>query len=377
MHEHPIRINWVMPRASLGGGTKSSRLIAEAMVRRGHDVRIAYVDAPPELPPPWRVRTFVKKYIRRRKWRTQKHHLMQSTAQLIPVPRTRIEADDLPDADVLIASWWETMEWVKDWPASKGMLVHYVRGHEVFKESMRDRVEDVYRLPCPKVTISSWLKRILADEYGFQDAEVIPNGIDWQQFDSQPRDKQPVPTVGLTYGCMKQKGAASAFEAVRLVQQEIPELCMIAFGQAPIRDDHHPPANFEFHLQPAQSLIPQLYRSTDCWLMASWSEGLGMPGLEAEACRCPLVCARSGGPEDYMEEGVNGYLVEPDEPRQMADRILKVVRQSNADWRKMSEASYRIAQAFDWDKSAAKLETYLYKQLSHPSASLMERSVTS
>jgi len=40
-----LTINWVSPRPSLAGGVKSNRLIAEAMVRRGHHVNILYVDA--------------------------------------------------------------------------------------------------------------------------------------------------------------------------------------------------------------------------------------------------------------------------------------------------------------------------------------------
>jgi hypothetical protein len=36
-----LRINWVLPRSNPGGGIKSNKLIAEAMLRRGHDVRLA------------------------------------------------------------------------------------------------------------------------------------------------------------------------------------------------------------------------------------------------------------------------------------------------------------------------------------------------
>ena len=46
-----ITINWISPRPGLAGGVKSNRLIAEAMVRRGHRVNIVYVDLPPQMPP--------------------------------------------------------------------------------------------------------------------------------------------------------------------------------------------------------------------------------------------------------------------------------------------------------------------------------------
>jgi glycosyltransferase involved in cell wall biosynthesis len=61
-------------------------------------------------------------------------------------------------------------------------------------------------------------------------------------------------------------------------------------------------------------LRPVLYRSTknvyadcDVWLFASFSEGFGLPIIEAMACRCPVVATRAGCAPDVIKEGVNGY----------------------------------------------------------------------
>src|SRR4051812_12182646 len=116
-----------MPRPNLGGGIKSSKLIAEAMVRRGHDVRIIYCNKPVAYPPIWRVRSFLKTLRHRMSAMggLRLHHLMQSTAKLIPVDKHRLEPGDVLDADVSMASWWETMEMIHTWPESKGLKVHY------------------------------------------------------------------------------------------------------------------------------------------------------------------------------------------------------------------------------------------------------------
>src|SRR5258706_3311985 len=130
----PLRINYVMPRPNLGGGIKSSKLIAEAMVRRGHDVRIIFPNKPIPLPPIWRVRSFAK-ILRHRLTPTgglRLHHLQSSTAKLIPVSKLRLDPGDVPDADVSIASWWETMEMISSWPDSSGIKVHYIRRHANF-----------------------------------------------------------------------------------------------------------------------------------------------------------------------------------------------------------------------------------------------------
>ena len=65
-----------------------------------------------------------------------------------------------------------------------------------------------------------------------------------------------------------------------------------------------------------------------------------MPGLEAAACRCPVVATRCGGPEDYVEDGVSGYLVDVGDAEAMADRIVRVLRLNDGAVRAMSEAMY-------------------------------------
>jgi glycosyltransferase involved in cell wall biosynthesis len=360
-----LRINYVMSRPSLGGGTKSTKLIAEAMVRRGHDVRIIYVNKRRPLPHPWRLRTFMKAVVSRLSGTDSltQHHLHNSSATLMPVLKLHIEADDVPDADVTIGSWWETMEWIDRLPESKGLKVHYVRGNEVFvKERDRERVRGVYRMPHLKATISVFLQKVMAQEYG-KDAVVIPNGVDKAQFQSEPRPKNAIPRVGLVIGAHRLKGAHTAFEACRIVQQALPELQVVGFGMEPLSPRQMPPANFHFHVRPSQQEIPNIYRSCDCWIVPSVSEGLAMPGLEAAACRCPVVATRCGGAEDYVQDAVNGYLVPVEDPSEMARRLKDVLMLDEAGWREMSEASYRVARTFDWDISAGILEKTLVDAL--------------
>lgn len=350
----------MLARTGLSGGIKSNRLLAEAMVRRGHEVTIAYLENGRPWPKPWRVRDFLKRMdLELQVRRGMPHHLEQSTTRLVPVKGNRVRPEDVPDADVTIGTWWETMEWIADWPESKGLKAYFVRHHEVALDGRQDRVAATYRMPALKLVIARWLQRVMAEEYGDANCVLVPNGIDWEQFDSTPRGKQSVPTVGVMYRSDPWKGMATAFEAIRLAQETVPELRVIAFGPHPVQGAH--PANFEYHLAPAQSKIPDLYRATDCWLMPSTTEGFGMPGLESAACRCPIVATRCGGPEDYVDDGHNGFLVDVGDAAGMADRILRVVRNDDIAWRAMSEASYAVARRFDWDQSAGLLEAALLK----------------
>ena len=66
------------------------------------------------------------------------------------------------------------------------------------------------------------------------------------------------------------------------------------------------------------------YNELDVFVIPSHQEGLGIVGLEAMACGCPVVATRCGGTSDYVVDGVNGYLVgfSADE---MADAIIRIL----------------------------------------------------
>lgn len=354
-----LRINFILPRPSLSGGIKSNRLIAEALVRRGHDVSILYSSVPARMPPKRRILKLIRYWVNRYKVRNkQQHHLESSIAKLLPVERRIITEVDAPDADVTIATWWETAHWIKDWPQSKGKKAYFIRGYELYGGDS-NKVKETYKLPFKKLVIANWLKRLMSEEYSDKDVTLVPNGVDWEQFNFQIRAKQVIPTIGFLYGIVALKGADTAFEAIRLVQNKIPNLRVICFGSQPIDSVQRLPDNFEYHFRPSQDVIPQLYRRTDCWILPSTIEGFGMPGLEAAACGTPIITTKCGGPEDYVKHGYNGYLVDVGDVCNMAEYIYKVVIMDSESWLQMSRRSANYVKRFDWDISAGILEQSL------------------
>ena len=357
----PLKLNWIEGRPTLSGGIKSNRLIAEAMGRRGHDVTISFL--PPALPwpKPWRFRRFMHRLKRGIGDEHFPHHLRESTVKLNQMPSRRLDPSRVPDADVTFASWWQVWSQVHAWPEAKGLKVHYVRGLETYHGN-EERVLEAYRLRGPCVVISTWLRGIVED-MGHARVAYVPNGVDWDQFDSAPRSKASRPTIGMLMGHGPAKDTPTGFEAIRILQREFPDLRVLGFGSRLIPPHMAPPDCIDFVQNPPQDRIPEMYQQADCWVIPSKSEGFGMPGIEAMACHCPIVSTKCGGPADFVREGENGYLVEISDAEAMADRIARVLRLNNDEWQRMSARSYEIAQEFDWDKSAEKLEAALYEWL--------------
>ena len=57
-------------------------------------------------------------------------------------------------------------------------------------------------------------------------------------------------------------------------------------------------------------------------------EALGLALQEALACGCPAVGTRSGGIPGLVEDGVNGFLVAPECPTALAQRVDELMQDS-------------------------------------------------
>jgi glycosyltransferase involved in cell wall biosynthesis len=54
-------------------------------------------------------------------------------------------------------------------------------------------------------------------------------------------------------------------------------------------------------------------------------EGFGITFLEAAACAKPVIGGRSGGVPDAIADGEAGFLVDPEDPRPLADRLERLI----------------------------------------------------
>jgi sugar transferase (PEP-CTERM/EpsH1 system associated) len=70
--------------------------------------------------------------------------------------------------------------------------------------------------------------------------------------------------------------------------------------------------------------VPQLLKVMDLFSLPSLSEGLPITILEAMSASLPIVAARVGALPEVVEEGVTGFLVEPQRDDLLSERILRL-----------------------------------------------------
>lgn len=268
----------------------------------------------------------------------------------------RPRPEDLPDADVLVASWWETAESAAAMPPGKGVPVHFIQDYEMFGHLPRDRVRAVYEAPLFKIVVAGWLRAKMAEAHGAS-AHVCANGVDTAIFDAPPRARQPVPTVGFLHSVAPRKTVKLALDALEIARTRIPDLKVRAFGahklQAPLPDW------VDYVHRPAQADIPGLYAACDLWLFPSRSEGFGLPILEAMACRTPVLATDAGAAPDLID-GLNGQVL-PYGPQAFVDGIEAFFARPAQDWPRISAAARATAEANDRAAASARFETLLHE----------------
>lgn len=98
--------------------------------------------------------------------------------------------------------------------------------------------------------------------------------------------------------------------------------------------------------------IEKYYMVSDIFVFASKSETQGMVLLEAMAGGCPVVAVSSGGIDDIISHGVNGYKT-PEDFKEYSEHIVKLINDP-AERARMSENARERARDYSIDNLAAR-----------------------
>ncbi|MEP3635601.1 MAG: glycosyltransferase family 4 protein [Paracoccaceae bacterium] len=349
-----MKITFLLPFAGLTGGTKVVAIYALALQARGHEVTVVSVPLPKpkhslakriklglglERPPAPRAMA---------PWfdALGAYHKVLETYR---VP----DADDVPDGDAVIATWWETAEWADALPPEKGRKFYLLQGYEMFPYLPLDRVAATFQRPLHKIAVSEFVRDEIHRNHDVSDISLLPNAVDIETFQTPPRDKSTSLCVGFVYSETKVKNVGRSLAALELAKAANPDLRAIAFGTAPRMPDLPLPGWVEYHRNPAQEDLPRLYAQADVWLFTSDSEGFGLPILEAMACRTPVLATDAGAAPQILTPQ-NGRLL-PKDPAAFAQAIADFAAMSPEEWRTMSEAARATAEGYTWNDATDRL----------------------
>lgn len=352
-----LSITFVLPGTGTfpGGGPKVVFEYANALVRRGHQVTVVH---PLFLNTEFTAMQFGKgitRYVQRsidKSYRPDAWFRIDPRVRLLWKPT--LHPRHIPDADVIVATWWQTAEWVARYPQSKGEKFYLLQHLETWG-GPEVRVMATWRMSLRKIVIARWLYELA--ERLREEAIYIPNGLDFNAFgmDVDPRERNPHCAMML-YHNAAWKGSADGLVALRIVRERIPKLNVDLFGVSAPQNGL--PSWIRYHRNPPQLLLRQLYNRAAIFLAPSWTEGWGLPGSEAMQCGCALAATDIGGHREYAIHGETALLSPPKEPALMASNLVSLLQ--NPEQRiHLARSGNRYIQQFTWERAVNAFEAAL------------------
>ncbi len=98
-----------------------------------------------------------------------------------------------------------------------------------------------------------------------------------------------------------------------------------------------------------------MYQSLEVFAITSFKEGLGISGLEAMACGVPVVSTLCGGTEDFVREGITGY-VSGFSSSQFSDKVCKLLGDHDNYNRISTECRVMVKKDFSESKFSLALD---------------------
>jgi glycosyltransferase involved in cell wall biosynthesis len=96
--------------------------------------------------------------------------------------------------------------------------------------------------------------------------------------------------------------------------------------------------------------LPRLLNGADALVHASVAEQFGQALIEAMACGLPVIAVDRGGPSTIVDDGLTGWLVEPDDPAGLAAAMIEAI--ADPDERKLRglRAREEVVGRYGWSE---------------------------
>lgn len=151
-----------------------------------------------------------------------------------------------------------------------------------------------------------------------------------------------------------QKNYQSLITAWEMVHQKHSDWTLNLWGDGELKDElvflvDKKGLSSSFKFCGVTNKIDDEYMKSSIYVMSSKYEGFPMVLLEASSFGLPLVSyACKCGPKDIIENGVNGYLIEQDYEKELANAICKLIENDSLR-QKMGRKSKEISMNFTQD----------------------------
>ncbi|MDP3790187.1 MAG: glycosyltransferase, partial [Candidatus Omnitrophota bacterium] len=189
------------------------------------------------------------------------------------------------------------------------------------------------------IVASNDMAKHMIDDFGtpYDRIRLIPRGVNLDEFKFAKREKQKDFVIGIVSRITPLKGHADLFRAAAIIFRKMPNIKVLVVGNAPSSKPKYkeelevltrqlgigPVVDF----MGSQEDIPAILSKLDALVLPTRTpEAFGRVIIEAQASGVPVVATRVGGITDIMQDGENGLLVPPEDPRSIADALMNLYK---------------------------------------------------
>jgi glycosyltransferase involved in cell wall biosynthesis len=210
-------------------------------------------------------------------------------------------------------------------------------------------------------------------------ADVIPNGIDPDEFRFRERDPLR-PRLLSTRNLAYPYNVACSLRAFREIQAHRPDATLTVVGAGPdaafLRElaDRLRLTGVHFTGRVAPGDMAAVYADHDIYLQSPSIDNMPLSVLEAFASGLPVVSTDVGGVSAILEHETHGLLASPDDHRALAAHVLRLLNDPVAA-RRMARAALETCRSRVWSELRGQwLRAYRGALEKRPAASAPRRS---
>ncbi|MCO8120677.1 glycosyltransferase family 4 protein [Stieleria sp. TO1_6] len=350
-----MRITFLSPPPNMSGGERVVAIYTRELIRMGHDVEIV-CSQPRTYSAIAKIKSVVRgRGIPGRKSGMNSHYCNYDVPFRVVDHQGDLTAADVPDADVLIPTFWTTAHWAATMPPQKGARVYFLQDYGIPGQTW-EQIQPTLSI-CPHIiTLCDWLAEETRRRCDSSQISIVRNAVDLDHF--VMGDVQRIPNrFGMVYRSAPSKGCKDAFLALAKAAEQT-SIELLTFGQQPSRAERELFDNVQVLGRVPESELPEVYGSCRGWIFPSRLEGFGLPILEAMACHTPVIGTTAGAGRDLISQG-GGILVPVADIDATADAIVRMSTMDDAAWKKLSSVAYQTASGYSWQDAATRFESVL------------------
>lgn len=157
----------------------------------------------------------------------------------------------------------------------------------------------------------------------------------------------------------KRKGGPVLVEAFKTVLKTYPEATLTIVGCSPNLDIQNCNVIGRVPIQE----VEKYYKQASVFCLPTTLEPFGIVFLEAMANKLPVIGTKIGAIPDFIYDGQNGYLVEPNNPHQISESIIRLF-DSIEKCKAFGEYGYEIYRnRYTWGKTGIRIRDNIKKYI--------------